>query len=153
MLRESEPEQGGVVKWNKDTFYFGSYKDNKTNGIGKFISGKTVYKGEKRGFDGNKKGYKCHIIVDTMGNLLAVYINAANIHDTKAGIFPAYSACIKNPTIQQFCADAGYRGTFVEDVKSLLTRDVDISEKIKARKWEQLKWHRVVERTFRFNSP
>ena len=36
----------GLQKWNKDTFFFGNYKDNKINGIGKFISGKTKYKGE-----------------------------------------------------------------------------------------------------------
>ena len=88
-----------------------------------------------------------------MGNLLAVYIHAANIHDTKAGIYLAYSACIKYPTIQKFCGDAGYRGTFVEKVKLLLERGVDISEKIKPGKWEQQKWRWVVERTFSwFNS-
>ena len=36
----------GIQIWNKDTFYFGIYKDNKINGIGKFISGKTKFKGE-----------------------------------------------------------------------------------------------------------
>jgi len=62
---------------------------------------KTVYKGEERGFDGNKKikGRKRHIVVDTMGNLLAIFIHAANIHDTKSGIVPAHSACLKYPAI------------------------------------------------------
>ena len=36
----------GLQKWNKDTFFFGNYKDNKINGIGKFISGKIKFKGE-----------------------------------------------------------------------------------------------------------
>ena len=31
------------------------------------------------------KGRKRHIVTDTMGNLLAVKVHAANIHDTKAG--------------------------------------------------------------------
>ena len=36
----------GLQIWNKDTFFFGNYKDNKISGIGKFISGKTKFKGE-----------------------------------------------------------------------------------------------------------
>ena len=94
------------------------------------------------------KGRKRHIIVDTMGNLLSVFIHAANVHDTKSGIVPAYSACLKYPTIQRFCADAGYRGTFVSDAAILLDREVDISEKIQPHKWEKLRWRWVVERTF-----
>ena len=52
------------------------------------------------------------------------------------------------PTIQKFCADAGYRGTFVSDVKKRLALGVDISEKIKPHSWEKLPWRLVVERTF-----
>ncbi|WP_431733981.1 transposase [Kingella negevensis] len=35
------------------------------------------------------KGRKRHIAVDTLSNLLSVVVHAANIHDTKAGIFVA----------------------------------------------------------------
>ena len=52
------------------------------------------------------------------------------------------------PSIQKFCADAGYRGTFVSDTKEQLGLDVDISEKIKPHHWEKLPWRWVVERTF-----
>ena len=38
------------------------------------------------------KGRKRHIVVDTMGNLLAVVAHAANIHDTKSGIWAARNA-------------------------------------------------------------
>lgn len=48
-----------------------------------------------------------------MGNLLAVVVHAANIHDTKSGIEPAKLAFERYPTLERFCADAGYRGTFV----------------------------------------
>ena len=44
--------------------------------------------------------------------------------------------------------DAGYRGTFVSDVKEKLGLYVDISEKIKPYQWEKLPWRWVVERTF-----
>ena len=55
------------------------------------------------------KGRKRHIVVDTMGNMLAVSVHAANIHDTKAGISPAAKAFKKYPTIKKFCGDDGYR--------------------------------------------
>ena len=50
-------------------------------------------------------------------------------------------------SIQKFCADAGYRGTFVADAKGQLGLDVDISEKNKPHQWEKLPWRWVVERT------
>ena len=55
-----------------------------------------------------------------MGNLLAVVVHAANIHDTKAGIWAAKKAFETYPSIQRFCADAGYRKTFGQDVSSEL---------------------------------
>ena len=66
-----------------------------------------------------------------MGNLLAVVVHAANIHDTKSGIIPAKQAFEAYPTLKRFCADAGYRGTFVLDLDEILHLGVDISEKIK----------------------
>lgn len=83
-----------------------------------------------------------------MGNLLAVHIHAANIHDTKSGIEAAKQAAEKYPSLKGFCADAGYRGTFVNKVKEELKKYVDISERIKPHQWEKLPWRWVVERTF-----
>lgn len=83
------------------------------------------------------KGRKRHIVVDTMGNLLAVVVYAANIHDTKAGIWAAKKAFETYPSIQRFCADAGYRKTFEQDVSSELGLGVDISARIKP-VWEVL---------------
>ena len=85
--------------------------------------------------------------MDVLGCLLAVIVHAANIHDTKGGISAAKRACERYPSIQKFCADAGYRGTFVSDVKDQLDLGVDISEKIKPHQWEKLPWRWVVERT------
>ena len=61
-----------------------------------------------------------------MGNLLAVVVHAANIHDTKSGILAARDAFGKYPSIQRFCADAGYRKTFEQDVSRELGLGVDI---------------------------
>ena len=82
-----------------------------------------------------------------MGNILAVNVHAANIHDTIAGIHVFSLACWKYRTIIAGNGDAGYRGTFVDLVKELLGRRIDISEKI-APGWEILPKRWAVERTF-----
>ena len=86
--------------------------------------------------------------MDVLSCLLSVVVHAANVHDTKSGISTAKRAYERYPSIQKFCADAGYRGTFVSDLKEQLDLDVDISEKIKPHQWEILPWRWVVERTF-----
>ena len=81
-----------------------------------------------------------------MGNLLAVVVHAANIHDTKAGILAAKRAVEKYPSIRRVCSDAGYRKTFVQDVKETLGLEVDISARIKP-EWTILPKGWIVERT------
>ena len=93
------------------------------------------------------KGRKRHIVVDTMGNLLAVCVHAANIHDTKSGINPAKKAFGNYPTIQRFCGDEGYRKSFEEAVLEQLGLGVDISRRIKP-EFEVIAFRWKVERTF-----
>ena len=81
-----------------------------------------------------------------MGNLLAVVVHAANIHDTKSGIWAARDAFEKYPSIQRFCADAGYRKSFEQDVSGELGLGVDISARIKP-EWEVLPKRWIVERS------
>ena len=71
-----------------------------------------------------------------LGCLLSVVVHAANIHDTKSGISVAKQAYGRYSSIQKFCADAGYRGTFVSDVKEQLGLDVDIATTVE-------KWYRI----------
>ena len=120
-----------------------------TYGIIDSQSAKTVLASEERGIDGGKKikGRKRHIVVDTQGNLLAVVVHAANIHDTKSGINPARKAFVKYPTIEKFCGDDGYRKSFEQDVLTELGLGVDISKRIKPQ-FEILPKRWVVERTF-----
>ena len=73
-----------------------------------------------------------------MGNLLAVVVHAANIHDTKSGILATRGVYGKYPSIERFCADAGYRKTFEQDVSRELGLGVDISARIKP-EWESCK--------------
>lgn len=82
-----------------------------------------------------------------MGNLLAIKVHAANIHDTKSGILAAKLAFGKYPSIKRFCADAGYRKSFELDVLEQLGLGVDIVARNKP-EWEVLPKRWGVERTF-----
>jgi transposase len=92
------------------------------------------------------KGRKRHIVTDVMGNMLAVSVHAANIHDTVFGIIPAMMAHDAYSTIEKFCGDEGYRKTFESEVLSELGLFVDISKRIKP-EFEVLPKRWVVERT------
>jgi len=121
-----------------------------TYGIIDSQSVKTIYNSQARGFDGGKKikGRKRHIIVDIMGNLLAVYVHSANLHDTTMGIIPAILAHSRYPTLLKFCGDQGYRKTFEEDIREFLGLGVDISKKLNSSNFYVLPKRWVVERTF-----
>ena len=93
------------------------------------------------------KGRKRHIIVDILGFILAVVVHAANIHDTKSGWMPAAKAYDKYSTIERFCGDEGYRGTFSDYVGwDFDDVGVDISERIKP-EFEILPKRWIVERS------
>lgn len=94
------------------------------------------------------KGRKRHIVVDIMGCVLAVVVHAANIHDTIAGGAVADRAIDNYPTIEKFCGDEGYLGTFVEYIGWQYDDiGVDISKRIKPG-FEILPKRWIVERTF-----
>lgn len=94
------------------------------------------------------KGRKRHIVVDIMGNLLSVVVHAANLHDTMAGYYPALFAITLYPTIKGICADAGYQGTFEDEIKDNFGIEVDISQQIKPKTWQILPKRWRVERSF-----
>ena len=83
-----------------------------------------------------------------MGNLLAVKVHAANIHDTMSGCHVYQAAKNKYPSIRGGCGDAGYRGAFVEFIRVKYGELVAISEKILSNVWQVLPWRWCVERTF-----
>ena len=82
-----------------------------------------------------------------MGNLLCVHVHAANIHDTKGGVYTFEKALYKYPTIKGVCADQGYRGTFKNQFDKIHNISVTISPRIKNQfEIQPIRW--VVERTF-----
>lgn len=86
-----------------------------------------------------------------MGNLLAVHVHAANIHDTKGGCYVFAKAMKQYPMIKGVCADAGYCGTFKRLIELVFKIRVDISKQIKP-KFEVLPKRWRVERTFAWMS-
>jgi len=96
-------------------------------------SAKTTSASVDSGFDGGKKvnDRKHHIVIDTMGNLLAISVHAANVHDTKSGINPATKAYEKCSTLEKFCGDEGYSKLFEVVVAEQLGLGVNISKRLK----------------------
>ncbi len=110
---------------------------------------KTISHSEERGIDGGKKikGRKRHIAVDTLGDLIAVIVHAANMHDTKAGCDVLAITAREHSTIKAFSGDEGYRGTAVEFVETAPGLKLHISKKLKDR-YAVLPIRWIVERTF-----
>ena len=69
-----------------------------------------------RGLDGKKKikGRKQHIIVDTQGNLMAIAVHEANVHDSKGAPKVIENLSFKFPRLAKILADGGYRGNLAD---------------------------------------
>ncbi len=68
--------------------------------------------GGPHGYDAGKKvkGRKRHLVVDTLGLLLAVSVTAASVQDRDAAPPTVAQACADNQTITKLYADAAYAG-------------------------------------------
>ncbi len=92
---------------------------------------KTTEAGGERGYDGGKNvnGRKRHMIVDTVGNLLSVVVNAAN-SDDRAGAKDAFDKLSDDTitSLQKIWADGGYAGeNFLNLVHEMLQSALEIS--------------------------
>jgi putative transposase len=86
-------------------------------------------------------------MTDIMGNLLAVIVHAANIHDTKGGVQVFDETIARYPSIKAVSGDMGYRGTFHDYVVNAGYK-CDITERIKPKVWAVTPKRWVVERSF-----
>jgi putative transposase len=113
---------------------------------------KTVEGGTQIGFDGGKRvtGRKRHIVVDTLGLLLAVFVSAANLDD-RVGAKQLFNSMKQRPwkRLKLVWADGNYTGDLIAWVKQTCGWILDIVHKPA----EQLgfavlpkRW--IVERTF-----
>jgi len=107
--------------------------------------------GECRGIDGGKKtkGRKRHIIVDTMGLLLAVVVHAANEHDSKSAPKVIQELKSRFHRLIKIIADGGYRGELIEKTQQKFGWVLEVVlRKDSNKKFEVLPKRWVVERTF-----
>lgn len=115
---------------------------------------KTTLVGGQRGYDAGKsvKGRKRHIIVDTLGLLLAVVVHRADIDERRgAGFVLArlHKVRINFPHLKVIFADGGYSGDFETHVKKTYKWLLEIIRKpfgIKTFVVLPKRW--IVERTF-----
>lgn len=115
---------------------------------------KTITYGDSRGYDGGKhvKGRKRHILVDTLGLLVAVIVTAANVSD-REGLMQLLKTYFSDGVkrLRKLWVDAGYKGKalgrWVRALKKTHKIDLEVSGRIGpgfqvvAKRW-------VVERTF-----
>jgi transposase len=75
-------------------------------------STRSTAQGGNTGFDAGKKvkGRKRHLVVDTLGLLVAVTITAASVQDRDAAAEVVAQACTKVPGLKKLYTDAAYGG-------------------------------------------
>jgi len=82
-------------------------------------STRSTAQGGMTGFDAGKKvkGRKRHLVVDTLGLLLAVTVTAASVQDRDAAAPVVAQACAKVPGLKKLYADAAYGGKCAEAIE------------------------------------
>ena len=106
---------------------------------------------ESRGYDAGKKvnGIKRHLLVDTLGTVLAVSILTADIQDRDGARSLLEKIKARFPRLQKIWADGGYSGTLIDWVKQLCGWVLEIVKRSDTAKGFEVLPHRwIVERTF-----
>jgi putative transposase len=105
---------------------------------------------EDKGFDAGKKikGIKRHIIVDTLGMILAVIIQGASVQDRVGA--PSVIKNMKENWIKvtKIFADGGYTGTLIEKVKVAFNINIEVIKRTEQHTFKILPKRWIVERTF-----
>jgi putative transposase len=110
----------------------------------------TLISSEDKGFDAGKKvkGIKRHIIVDTLGLILAVVIQSAAIQD-RDGAESVIDKLVENwKKIIKIFADGSYAGKLIDKVKSKFKIRLEIIKRNEASTFKVLPKRWIVERTF-----
>ena len=92
-------------------------------------------------------GRKRHIVVDTMGLLLAVVVHAANVQDRDGAKLVLQKLTGRYPRLQLIWADGGYAGQLIEWVQQLYGWRLAIVKRPEQSKFVVLPRRWVVERT------
>lgn len=111
---------------------------------------KTAETRGERGYDAGKKvkGRKRHLLVDTLGLIIAVVITVASVQDRDGGKL-VFESAQDQPRLKKVWADGGYRGEFITWTEANCAWELEIVSRspdqqgfvVLPRRW-------VVERTF-----
>ena len=110
----------------------------------------TLVSSQDKGFDAGKKvkGIKRHIIVDTLGLILAVVIQSASVQDRDGAISVIDKLTENWKKIIKIFADSGYRGELIATVKRRFNIELEIIKRNELHAFKVLPKRWIVERTF-----
>jgi putative transposase len=92
-------------------------------------------------------GRKRHLVVDTLGLLLAVVVHAADIQDRDGAKLVLAQLLGRFPRLQLIWADGGYAGALIEWTRALGGWVLEIVRRCELHHFEVLPHRWVVERT------
>lgn len=165
---------GDFAKWEIVYYYFSSWKANGTwehihESLVEMIRVKqgrneepsvgiidaqsvksTLVSSQDKGFDAGKniKGIKRHIIVDTLGLILAVVIQSASVQD-RDGATEVIDKLLESwKKIIKIFADGGYRGRLIKTIKTKFNIELEIIKRDELHSFKILPKRWIVERTF-----
>jgi putative transposase len=115
---------------------------------------KTATQGSEVGFDGGKKikGRKRHLLVDTLGVIIAVVVTAAD-RDDRLGLVALLSQYFAGGVkrLRKLWIDGGYQAewlaSWVKDLKHTYKIDLEVTGK-EGKGFQVIPWRWAVERTF-----
>lgn len=110
----------------------------------------TLVSSEDKGFDAGKKikGIKRHIIVDTLGLVLAVVIQSASVQDRDGAVAVVTKMLESWKKVVKIFADGGYRGQLIETIKAKFKIELEIIKRDELHTFKILPKRWIVERTF-----
>ena len=110
----------------------------------------TLVSSEDKGFDAGKKvkGIKRHIMVDTLGLILAVVVHGADVQD-RDGAVSVFEKMLESwrKVIKVF-ADAGYAGKLINTIEKKFKISLEIIKRNELHVFKILPKRWIVERTF-----
>jgi putative transposase len=110
----------------------------------------TLVSSENKGFDAGKKikGIKRHIIVDTLGLVLAVVIQSASVQDRDGAVDVVNKLYESWKKVVKIFADGGYRGKLINTIKTKFKIELEIIKRDELHTFTILPKRWIVERTF-----
>jgi putative transposase len=118
---------------------------------------KTTEQGGPRGKDAHKKvnGRKRHLVVDTLGLIVAAVVHSAGIQDRDGAKLVLKKLVKRFPRLEKILADGIYNGGIADWVKEVggwilevVVRSKEDETEEEKKRFKVLKWRWIVERTF-----